>query len=463
MTMKKNEYQHWLGSLTMIDICHIFSENGATELLCKVLPRNANSKNQIYVASDLGELAKIPSGPVIPAKSTSHKQGGKHTPIFKTSIEICWILSNGMLAPAKHSKFIVYPQYPEVRFSGFLRGCREAPSFLFDINQQGHTPDRLLFLGPRPDGRVLALAVPPESTAALEFQRSNADFNTCGTFALVPLRANQAGNGLSLLLHELCRIHRLGWTPSLRLDKSGILLPCNATNCGGYTLEAQLGIKSNGIAEPDFHGWEVKARNISNIDKPGTSRVTLFTPEPDGGVYVTQGPDQFVRTWGYPDRHGRPDRLNFGGIYRCGDSLNARTNTKIVLDGFDAKTGVFITEGAIRLIDQYGIEAASWSFAKLLEHWKRKHAHAAYVPCKSRKEPHKEYYYAKTALLGEGAEFRYFLKALAEGHVFYDPGIKLENVSSIKPKHKLRSQIRVSSTYLSSLYRSTRIVEVCNC
>jgi len=462
MTAAEYEYERWLASLTMSDIRRLFQQHEANELLCKVLPRNANSKNQVYVASDLGELGKIPSGPIVPATSTSNKPGGKLTPIFKAPVAISWILPNGVLAPANHAKLIAYPQYPEVRFSGFLQGCQKAPSFLFDINKRGHTPDRLFFLGPRPDGMVLALAVPPESPAAREFRETSADFDSYGVFTVIPLRPGQAGNGLALLLRELCRIHRLEWTPSLRLDKSGILVPCNATNCGGYTLEAQLGIKSNGISEPDFHGWEIKARNVSNIERPGTSRVTLFTPEPDGGFYATQGPDEFVRKWGYPDRLGRLDRRNFGGIYRCGGDFNTLTHTKMVLDGFDHETGTFVAEGAIRLIDRRGIEAASWSFVKLMEHWKRKHAHVAYIPCKGRKQPDRAYQYAKTALLGVGAEFRHFLKAIAEGHVFYDPGIKLENSSSAKPKHKLRSQIRVSSSCISLLYKSTQIVEVCS-
>ena len=52
------------------------------------------------------------------------------------------------------------------------------------------------------------------------------------------------------------------------------------------------------------------------------------------------------------------------------------------------------------------------------------------------------------------------LKAVAEGTVYYDPGIKLEAASSSAPTHKLRSQIRINSAGLPVLYRTTRVVRV---
>jgi len=458
MAYTDSEYERWLVSLTLENVRDLFRENGATELLCKVLPRNANSKNQVYLAPDIGQLGKIPSGAVTPFQSTSRKGDGAQGPIFRAPLSLFWITPTGALAAAPDAKMIVYPQYPEVRLSGFLKYCREAPSFLFNIEKRGLNPDRLLFLGPREDGSVLALTLPPEALAAVEFRQGT--YDDYGLFAILSLHADQADSSLGALMDELRRIHRLGWIPSLRLNKSGILVPCNATNCGGYTLESQLGIKSNGIAEPDFHGWEIKARNVTTIDRPGASVVTLFTPEPDGGIYASKGARHFIRTWGYPDTRGTPDRINFGGIYRCGKNFDARTHTKLILDGYDAETGKFNAGGAMRLIDANDVDVASWSFAKLMDHWKRKHAHAAYVPCQHGKQTERTYRYADTVMLGEGAEFRLFLKAIAKGVIYYDPGIKLENASSPASKHKLRSQIRISSRGLPELYRSTRIMIV---
>lgn len=61
----------------------------------------------------------------------------------------------------------------------------------------------------------------------------------------------------------------------------------------------------------------------------------------------------------------------------------------------------------------------------------------------------------------KGTQLRLFVKTLAEGRIFYDPGIKLERASTAKPELKRRSQIRGSSADLESLYTSTRMVKVC--
>lgn len=96
-----------------------------------------------------------------------------------------------------------------------------------------------------------------------------------------------------------------------------------------------------------------------------------------------------------------------------------------------------------------------------MDHWKVKHAHAAFVPSQLRKSPEREYRYGRSILLGEGAEFGLFLNAVHEGRVYYDPGINLEAVSTAKPKRKKRSQFRVRSKDLPALYATSRIVDAC--
>lgn len=115
----------------------------------------------------------------------------------------------------------------------------------------------------------------------------------------------------------------------------------------------------------------------------------------------------------------------------------------------------------MRLVDNRDVEALSWSFAKLMDHWKRKHAHAAYVPCEQLTKPARRYRYASEILIGEGAQFRLFLKAVSTGRIYYDPGIKIEQASSTKPALKRRSQIRVSSADLGLIYTTTQTLPVC--
>jgi hypothetical protein len=189
--------------------------------------------------------------------------------------------------------------------------------------------------------------------------------------------------------------------------------------------------------------------------------VTLFTPEPTAGAYVQDGLLAFLHRYGYADTRGRPDRLNFGGVYRANGSAHAKTNLRMVVDGFEAEARKYSPAGAIRLLDHQDREAMSWSFVKLIDHWKTKHAHAAFVPAQQRLTPERQYRYGRSILLGEGADFGLFLAAVEAGKVYYDPGIKVENISTAKPVTKRRSQFRVNSKDIPVLYASTRVVDAC--
>jgi hypothetical protein len=53
-----------------------------------------------------------------------------------------------------------------------------------------------------------------------------------------------------------------------------------------------------------------------------------------------------------------------------------------------------------------------------------------------------------------------FLNAVATGAVYYDPGIKIVNVSSAKPEIKKRSQFRIRSASIGLLYTAVSEVDV---
>lgn len=112
------------------------------------------------------------------------------------------------------------------------------------------------------------------------------------------------------------------------------------------------------------------------------------------------------------------------------------------------------------LMTQEDEVAASWNFSSLLQHWSKKHAKAAYVPSLSRQEPSRQYCYGSKVRLAVGTNSLLLLKAFATGAVYYDPGIKLENASSSKPKDKRRSQFRIVSKNISALYNSVSLVDV---
>jgi hypothetical protein len=456
---KTDDPDRWLSEIDLATVFAMLRENGVTEALYKVLPRNANSKNQVYLASDFSQLGKLPSGEVTPFLSTS-KKSGKQDAVFRAPLNFHWLGQNGQPYPAPSAKLIFYPQFPEVRFSGFLKGSRNAPTSLFVKKKRGEEPDRILVLGLGTGSKIFGITLPPEAPAAKEIRARKHD--AYGALNILPMPGRGGDDGFTELMRELCSIHRRGWVPSTRLDPNGTLIPCNASNCNGNTLESLLGIKSNGYSLPDFRGWEVKARQVPNAERPGASVVTLFTPEPTAGVYTDEGVERFIRRYGYADTKGRDDRLNFGGIYRAGAAAHSRTNLRLVIDGFNAETEQYASTGAIQLLDPADNVAAAWTFAKLLDHWKAKHAQAAFVPSQASNAGERRYRYGRSILLGEGAEFRLFLNAVHKGKVYYDPGIKLEGASTAKPKSKKRSQFRVGSMDLPSLYVTSRLVDACN-
>ncbi len=427
----------------------LFINNGCDEIYIKKLAPNDNSKNQVYFGGNFEILNVLPISSI-----TTVEAGDWRRERFKASLNFSWITDEGNLSPAKHSQLILYPKYPEVRFSGFLLGSKEAPSELM----AQRLADRLLFIGVGKNGAVLGYVAHPNSEIAKEFTLEK-NLGEHGVFTVIELP--QTTNNRSILLQELARIHSLGWIDSKRLDSNGNVLPCRASNCGGYTLEAELGVTPNGYSEPDFMGWEIKQFGVKKFENINSSVITLMTPEPTDGLYKSEGTEYFIKTYGYPDKLGRPDRMNFGGVHKIGE-VHPTTKLEMKLIGFDHISGkIRNSNGSISLIDQKGNEAASWSFSSMLLHWNKKHDKACYVPSLSDIKGDRKYKYGNNVILGTGTDFQLFLRQMESGNIYYDPGIKLENMSS-KPKIKRRSQFRIKSRFLPNLYKKNEIINLSN-
>jgi hypothetical protein len=205
-------------------------------------------------------------------------------------------------------------------------------------------------------------------------------------------------------------------------------------------------------------GWEVKQFGVNDFQRNrARNAVTLITPEPSDGLYRTEGAEAFVRRFGYEDRNGVPDRLNFGGIHSCDKGHHQLTGLALRLRGYSAEhSKITDMTGGIELVDQEGVQAAIWPFSGLLEHWNRKHAKAAYVPSMSQTPP-PQYAYGSQVELYIKTDFLLFLRQMADGVIYYDPGIKLEAASTVKPRLKRRSQFRIAHTSLSRLYEASEI------
>ncbi len=527
MTTPTSQYESWLNALDADAIAGALTAQGCTEVLVRRLSaKQGNSKQQIYLGTDLAEVARIPSGALTRHTTRSTKLGAEGREIFHAPVELVWLAPDFEEAPAPNTKVIFYPQYPEVRLSGFLEGSPDAPTWLLSVQQRGRDEGRLLLLAPTPDGRLLALCLPPEARAIRRIE--------------VLARAKQGPLNLWVLdapgvdprqelLQRLAALHSKGWVTPSRLTASG-LHPCRGTNCGGYTLEANLGVFANSRAEPDLLGWELKAHSVRDLGAVRLAGVlTLMTPQPDGGPYVSMSLLEFLQKYGYSRRS---ERWDFTGVHRVGSPTPPHTGTRLVLQGYRSPRS-YDPAGCVALLDRNGDVAASWSFAKLLDHWSTKHALAAYVPYE--RSPHpgipgfltqgardrlqaeldelsgpgrtaiarkiqsareegdlrenrayhaaKEeqgrmearirqltellesrpgevrYRYGSSIWLGTGTSFPLLLQSIAEGSVYFDPGMRAE-FSNRRWDQKPRSQFRVRATGLAHLYDR---FEVVNC
>jgi hypothetical protein len=420
-----------------------FSELGAITVFCKPLAENDNSKQQIYLGGSFDVIQ------IFPFHDIEATENGKNS-TYKAKLDFLWI-DEAQTERATGAQLILYPQYPEVRLSGFLKGCKTAPSELLRPVAAGErkfnngADGRILFFAVTKNRETLAYLAPANSVLANEFIQKLSGYEKQGVLFNIPLGEKDSK---IVLLEKLAEIRDFGWQPSVKLSKTGELKPYQAKNGGGYTLEALLGIIPNGRSEPDFMGWEIKGYS--------SDRVTLMTPEPTGGLYGENGVEVFVRKFGKPIGN---DTLYFTGLHKANNKNNA-TGLTMVVSGFNAEKKVIENvNGAVELLTDAGECAASWSFEGLLMKWNKKHAQAAYVPYKGNHNEPPAYHYASPTLMGEGTNFNLYLSALSAGLVIFDPASKVMNASTLKSKVKARSQFRMPIKKLGNLYHKFEPVE----
>ena len=449
--------------LSLEKLLAIFTGFHAKKTYVKKLAPNDNSKNQPYFGAHLTDLPFIPTGDIQSSLSISNKTSDLKRQIkYQANVNLSWIDAEGNVYPAPNAKLIYYPQYPEVRFSGFLQGSKVNVSRWMSPQKDGRALGRWLILGVAEDKTVYSYLVSPESSLSNQLEKTSFIKRT-NIFSEIDIQQlDRSTDSRTALVAKLLEINGMGWISGQKLGSDMIAKPYKAQNGGGYTLESILGISPNGFAEPDYLGWEVKQFGVKAFPIKQAKPTTLMTPEPNGGIYTDLGAGEFVRQFGYVDKSGKPDRMNFGGRHLVG-KICKTTNLVMYLKGFDPATSkITDANGAITLVDDSEIVAASWSFSKIMNHWKKKHSQAVYIPCMMRtaQSGGREYYYGNNIELGIGTNFEIFLSAMAKGYVYYDPGIKLENVSNPESTPKRRSQFRVNHKHLENLYHHLEFLDI---
>ncbi|KLR60727.1 MvaI/BcnI restriction endonuclease family [Actinobacteria bacterium IMCC26207] len=495
MSASQREYDAWLERLTLQSLESWFQDLGCDQVLIKELQPNNNSKQQIYLGPHLNDVAGIPSGD--PVASTGRSAKHRYPkPIFTVPVDFAWLAPGG-IAPAPAAKMIYYPQYPEVRLSGLLTGCAEPPSELLNIDKRGKEVGRLLLMGvAKRTSKVFALIVPVgialhgqvrslrlEQQGIIRVWRLPATSDPVFQFdppesppsLVAPVQEQlreveephlppPITDSRALLLQRLCAISGEGWIPGQRMTTSGVI-PYQAKNGGGFTLEARLGIVSNAEAGPDFHGWEVKQHNAHSLIRPRAGQVTLFDPAPDGGFYKELGPADFLRKYGRLSADAK--RWDFTSRHQFG-VRHATTGMQLVMSGYSP--GGLNPNGFVGLTSASGDVTMSWSFAKLMGHWKNKHAQAVFVSSVSRETPNPNdigssqvnYQYAPLVHLGIGTQFGLFLDAILAGTIKFDPGLNVKQSADGKWKSHSRYSFRISSRDLNCLYDDFLTVEACS-
>ena len=143
--------------VTLSSILRTMSELGSEAVYAKPLAENDNSKQQIYLGGSFDALSILPFGEVTADQTPKE-------PNFKARVRLSWLTANGAVQVAPHAQLILYPQYPEVRLSGFLRGCSEAPAahlrpLAKHLRTRNNQPDgRVLFFGVTSRGIICFLA-----------------------------------------------------------------------------------------------------------------------------------------------------------------------------------------------------------------------------------------------------------------------------------------------------------------
>lgn len=434
----------------------LLKDLGCNRIIYKKLAPNDNSKNQPYFGSHLTDLPFLPTKNITATQTSSQKAGtDKRSTKFVAEFPLVWIDASGKKYSAPNAKLIYYPQYPEVRFSGFLSGSEIECGNWMDPTRNGRSEGRVLFLGinQRLKTTFAFLAIP---TSRISFEISEQpSFELTSIFREIALDQETAGtiSPRNQLLCRLQAINKKGWIDSKRLNSGGSAITYKAQNGGGYTLEAELGIVPNGDALPDFMGWEVKQFAANNFFTAFSisKGLTLFTPEPTDGEYVELGAAEFAIKYGIVSKT-EPTRYDFTGRHFFGQR-QSKSGFRLHLTGFDyIKRVLDDATGGIVLLNDNNNVIAKWNYSKIIERWKVKHTQAVYVP--SNKQTISsiiQYRYSHLIRLYNTTNINLLLNSIHTKSVYYDPGINVKNVNT-KPLVHARSQFRIKVKDLNKLY-----------
>ena len=452
--MKRTECEFDHHSESLANIFETLERLGASLGVIKVLPKNANDKNQVYISSDLNILH--------PTFSLTFQERGQSESITKKQSNpnkmipeavfnnFHWLTNGFRLVKAKKVKAIFYAQYPEVRLSGFRTIENTMPrSMSVEYTKQGDAPKRLLVLAQLPGGGAVGIIFVDSTGSLINEVNELPSFN--GSKVCKKLIIEQDGSTkLAKILKGI-----VGKTfDGCRYDKYGNTIPFLGTQVCGYTLEHACEIIPNSEKNGDIFGIELKTHT--------QKKVTLFTPEPDFGDY-RDNYSSFMKTNGYQDEQGnwRLTGIHKANILSKRSGLTLRVRAKkyvkeskkwIEID-YDPETcsTAKMDYMEVVLLNSNNHVTAGWSYERLMNCWGAKHNEVVYIPARkkenSNEKKYKEGYkfevtFGETIMWCKNTTADQLFKAIHEGTIFLDPAPKLH--ATDPSQNKRRSQWRVN-------------------
>ncbi|NNE34679.1 MAG: hypothetical protein HKN13_05560, partial [Rhodothermales bacterium] len=151
-----------VGIQTIEEVQGLFERHGVSQVYVKQLAlKQDNEKNQIYLGSGLDGATNLFPATIVrgnASESTEKRKSAAGRPKVEARIDFAWLDHGGMLHDAPYARIIDYFQYPEIRFSGFMRGCDDPPDPL-RRNNQAQYGTRILLLGVSNTERTIGLVI----------------------------------------------------------------------------------------------------------------------------------------------------------------------------------------------------------------------------------------------------------------------------------------------------------------
>ncbi|AKH68798.1 MvaI/BcnI restriction endonuclease family [Spongiibacter sp. IMCC21906] len=449
----------------------LLKQHGCEKALLKKLAKNNNDKQQIYFHHDASLLNAVFDMTFFTReRSQSKKRGGsiKGKRILSAVFNnFQWLGTDHSLHEVTACKGVVYAQYPEVRLSGFKAETGIMPrSLSLDYVKENLDTDRYLVIGATPEGKAIAMmVVSPSQNFVEEFLKLPfmANSKICRL-----LKISEDAGAEKLL--SLLKLHVGGKSvKGCRLDAHGKTLPFTGTQVHGYTLEHELGIRTNASKDGDIFGIELKCFT--------SKKLTLFTPEPDGGLYSESFSD-FMQKYGYE----KEAVYRLTGLHRAGSvSEKSGLSLRVLCTPKDSEPGTIknynpekplshqLENLSVVLVDDGENIAASWSVERLLNNWGVKHNESVYVPAKVTDNDisHElDVGYTRRVTFGnqvlwcKKTSLERMIRSIASGVIFLDPAPKYDPDNP--RNNKRRSQWRINNIYRDSqhLYEEVKEVDI---